>query len=110
MASASIQKRPDGRWRARYRDQAGKEHARHFARRIDGKKWLDEVMTTVVTGTYVDPKTAQTTLQQWSEVWLRGYENNRPATVRQARTHLKRINEAFGPRALNSIRPFEVKA
>jgi hypothetical protein len=25
---ANIQKRPDGRWRARYRDSHGKEHAR----------------------------------------------------------------------------------
>jgi hypothetical protein len=29
---ANIAKRPDGRWRARYRDSRGKEHARHFAR------------------------------------------------------------------------------
>jgi hypothetical protein len=29
---ASIQKRDNGKWRARYRDHAGHEHARHFAR------------------------------------------------------------------------------
>ena len=34
---ANIQKRPDGRWRARYRDSHGKEHARHFARKVDGQ-------------------------------------------------------------------------
>ena len=28
---ANIAKRPDGRWRARYRDPRGEEHARHFA-------------------------------------------------------------------------------
>ncbi len=39
---ASIQKRPDGRCRARYRDDAGSEHARHFARRVDGQRWLDD--------------------------------------------------------------------
>src|SRR4051812_9879127 len=27
---ANIAKRPDGRWRARYRDESGSEHARHF--------------------------------------------------------------------------------
>lgn len=107
---ASIQKRPDGSWRARYRDHAGKEHSKHFTRKIDGQRWLDEVTATIVTGTYVDPKATQTTLRQWSEVWLRGYENNRSSTVRQARTHLKRINDVFGARALNSIRPSEVKA
>lgn len=40
---ASIAKRPDGRWRARYRDEAGREHSRHFTRKIDGQRWLDEV-------------------------------------------------------------------
>ena len=30
---SSIAKRSDGKWRARYRDDAGKQHARHFAGR-----------------------------------------------------------------------------
>ncbi|MEV7606094.1 tyrosine-type recombinase/integrase [Paenarthrobacter sp. NPDC089322] len=107
---ASIQKRPDGRWRARYRDDAGKEHAKHFSRKVDGQRWLDEVTASVVAGTYVDPKTALITFQEWSATWLRGYENNRPSTVRQARTHLKRINADFGSRPLKSVRPSEVKA
>ncbi|KQQ89448.1 integrase [Arthrobacter sp. Leaf137] len=107
---ANIQKRPDGRWRARYRDEVGKEHARHFPRKIDAKRWLDEVTASVVAGTYVDPKTALTTVEEWSVIWLKGYENNRPSTVRQARTHVKRINEAFGHRPLKSVRPSEVKA
>jgi integrase len=107
---ASIQKRDNGSWRARYRDHAGKEHARHFPRKIDGQRWLDEVTATIVTGSYVDPKSAQTTVREWSEIWLKGYENNRPATVRQAKTHLKRINDVFGARTLKSVRPSEVKA
>lgn len=107
---ASIKKRENGSWRARYRDAADKEHARHFPRKIDAQKWLDEVTASVLTGTYVDPKTALTTMEQWSKTWLRGYANNRPSTVRQARTHIKRINRAFGRRALNSVRPSEVKA
>jgi len=107
---SSLKKRDNGSWRARYRDQAGKEHARHFARKVDAQRWLDEVTASVVTGTYVDPKTALTTVAEWSATWLRGYENNRPSTVRQARTHLKRINAAFGDRTLKSVRPSEVRA
>jgi hypothetical protein len=37
---ANIAKRPDGRWRARYRDPRGEEHARHFAR-CTGRVVLD---------------------------------------------------------------------
>ena len=39
---ASIRKRDNGKWRARYRDDSGKEHARHFARKTDAQTWLDE--------------------------------------------------------------------
>ena len=39
----NIQKRPSGQWRARYRDPFGKEHARHFRRRLDAERWLASV-------------------------------------------------------------------
>lgn len=107
---ASIAKRDNGTWRARYRDEAGKEHARHFVRRVDAQKWLDQVSASMVRGDYIDPKIAQTTVRDWSAIWLKGYDNNRPATVRQARTHVKRINADFGDRLLKSVRPSEVKA
>lgn len=66
---ASIKKRPDGVWRARYRDGAGKEHARHFPRKIDAQRWIDEVTASVVTGRYVDPKAGKITFAQWFEQW-----------------------------------------
>src|SRR5687767_12477003 len=72
---ASIQKRDNGQWRARYRDAAGKEHARHFPRKVDASRWLNEVTTAVVSGTYVDPGAGRITFsayyQEWSarQVW-----------------------------------------
>lgn len=66
---ASIQKRPDGRWRARYRDDAGAEHAKHFRRKIDAQRWIDEVTTSVVTGSYVDPKSGRVTLNSFFADW-----------------------------------------
>lgn len=75
---ASIQKRPNGAWRARYRDEAGKEHSRHFQRKIDAQRWLDEVTASVVTGVYVDPRAGLITFGQWyaqwseTQVWARG--------------------------------------
>jgi hypothetical protein len=60
---ASITKRPDGRWRARYRDDAGKEHARHFARKVDGQAWLDDVTTSKKIGMYVDPRAGKVTFK-----------------------------------------------
>lgn len=107
---SSIKRRPDGQWRARYRDDDGKEHARHFTRKIDAQKWINEVTASVVTGTYVDPKTAKTTVGEWCQTWIAAYGNNRPSTVRQAKSHLKHIVAAFGDRPLNSVRPSEVRS
>jgi hypothetical protein len=39
---ASIAKRPDGQWRARYRGPDGSEHSKHFGRRVDAQRWLDQ--------------------------------------------------------------------
>lgn len=66
---ASINRRPDGRWRARYRDADGREHARHFTRKIDGQRWLDEVTASVVTGQYVDPDAGRITFRSFYSVW-----------------------------------------
>lgn len=66
---ASIAKRPDGKWRARYRDEAGKEYSKHFTRKVDAQRWLDEVTTTMVTGIYVDPRAGNLTFKKWFEAW-----------------------------------------
>ena len=107
---ASIKQRPDGVWRARYRDAGGKEHARHFPRKVDGQRWLNQVTASVVTGQYVDPATAKMTVEQWADLWIEGYGTRRPSTVRQAKVHLKVIVEHFGKRRLSSVKPSDVKA
>src|SRR5215471_14317946 len=67
---ASIAKRPDGRWRARYRDASGKEYARHFKRKVDAQRWLDSVTVAIETGAYVTPRAGNVTVGEWSERWL----------------------------------------
>ena len=77
---ASIQKRPNGTWRARYRDDADKEHARHFGRKVDAQAWLDGVTAAVQTGSYVDPARARMTVGVLAEQWLTGKVNLKPST------------------------------
>jgi hypothetical protein len=57
------------RYRARYRDEAGKEHARHFVKRAQAQRWLDEVTASVVRGDYVDPAAGKITFRQWFRRW-----------------------------------------
>ena len=72
---ASIAKRTDGQWRARYRDATGKEHAQHFGRKVDAQRWLDETTSAVVTGSYVDPRLSRVTIGEWAARWLEGKAN-----------------------------------
>ncbi|HWU46829.1 MAG TPA: tyrosine-type recombinase/integrase [Humibacter sp.] len=113
----SIKRRPNGAWRARYRDADGKEHTRHFKFKDNprdpensAQHWLTGELAKLRDGTWIDPRTAKTTVGEWCTVWIRGYESKRPSTVRQARSHIKHIVAEFGARQLVSIRPSEVKA
>lgn len=106
---ASIRKRPDGKYRARYRDDAGKEHAKHFLRKTDAQSWLDEQTSKLVTGTHVAPRLARTTVGEWCDTWLAGYRGNRSGTVRQAEVHIARIKAVFGPMQLSAVRPSHVR-
>ena len=95
---ASIKRRPDGKWRARYRDADGREHSRHFSRKIDGQAWLDEVTASVVTGMYVDPDAGKLTFsdywQQWSnrQIWARGTKESADQAAASATFSQRRMN------------------
>lgn len=103
----SIQKRDTGKWRARYRDETGKEHARHFPRKVDAQRWLDEVTASVVTGSYVDPRVGRVTFdayfQEWAQrqVWVE-------STARAM--DLTRRSVTFGSVPLKSLRASHVES
>ncbi len=66
---ASVKKRPNGKWRARFRDDEGRERARHFDTKKDGQAWLDEVTAATLTGQYVDPRAGKVTLERFYAEW-----------------------------------------
>jgi integrase len=106
---ASLAKRSDGRWRARYRDAANREHARHFARKIDAQRWLNEVTASVVTGQYVDPASGRQTLREYAEAW-RAVQVHRPTTQAHLETMLRlHVYPSLGDRPLASIRPSDIQ-
>ena len=48
---ASIDRRPNGTWRARYRPAPmSAQKTRTFTRKADAQRWLDEVTAALVTG------------------------------------------------------------
>ncbi|MGW1049674.1 tyrosine-type recombinase/integrase [Streptomyces sp. NPDC001130] len=106
---ANIQKRPNGKWRGRYRDLDGKEHARHFDRKIDAQRWLDEVTTSMVTGLYVDPRAGKISFQKYAEKWEESLIVSEAAeriTDNALRLHLV---PALGSRAMAAIRRNDIQ-
>src|SRR4051794_41764438 len=87
---ASIARRPDGTYRPRLRDETGKEHARHFKRKVDAQRWLDEQTAAMVTGAYVDPRAGRMTFAEYAEQWRAAQgvpPPPRPAYERGLRRH-----------------------
>jgi integrase len=107
---ANIQKRPNGKWRARYRDLDGKEHARHFDRKLDAQRWLDEVTASVVTGLYVDPRAGKISFEKYATKWegeqIAGEAGAR-ITDNALRVHLI---PALGSYAMASLRRSHIQA
>ncbi|UUZ60213.1 tyrosine-type recombinase/integrase [Nocardioides sp. B-3] len=95
------------RYRARYRDELGKEHARHFIKKARAQRWLDRVTASVVTGTYADPKAGRVTFAaffgEWSarRVWAPGTVLAMSPAARSA---------PFGGKPMKLIRRSEVEA
>ncbi|MFF2959644.1 tyrosine-type recombinase/integrase [Streptomyces sp. NPDC057963] len=106
---ANIQKRPNGKWRARYRDLDGKEHARRFERKLDAQRWLDEVTASIVTGQYVDPRAGRITFEKYAKKWeesLIASEAGERITDNALRLHLV---PALGSRAMAAIRRNDIQ-
>lgn len=107
---ASIKKRDNGKWRARYRDESGQEHARHFARRTDAQAWLDQVTASVVRGDYVDPKAGRETVRQYADRWERiqvASEGTKRITDNALRLH---ILPTLGDMRMGAVRRSDVQS
>jgi integrase len=104
---SSIQKRPNGKWRARYRDVGGREHARHFARKVDAQRWLDEVTADVMTGRYVDPRAGDMTFSAYMEAWSE-LQVWKPRTA--VGMNLIRRSVTFGDVPLRQLTPTHVES
>jgi integrase len=95
---------------ARYRDEDGRQHAKQFAKKTDGQKWLDQVTASVVMGTYVDPRAGKITVKNFAETWQAaqiGADNSLAITDNAIRLH---IVPALGSRPIGAVRKIEIQA
>ena len=93
-------------WRARYRDPAGKRACRHFARRVDAQRWLDEVTTSIITGAYVDPDAGKIDCADWWSAWS---ERQTWTSSTRATAELSAKSVTFGHVPLRMLRRAHVE-
>lgn len=107
---ASIDRRPNGRWRARYRlHPGGPQRVQHFDRKADAERFLTTVQGRLLDGSYIDPSAGQVPLRDYAAAWQRA-QLHRPSTVIQVDAHLRNhVLPAFGDRPLGSLRPTEIQ-
>jgi integrase len=97
----NIALRPNGKYRARYRDADGKEHCKHFELMRDAKRWLVGVESSILSGDYVDPAAGALSFEAYYRTW----REHRPwqDTTRRA-MDLAALSVPFGSVPLGKIR------
>jgi len=85
---ASIERRADRPslpWRARYRDPAGRQRSRSFARKVDAERFLTEIEAAKLAGRYIDPRLGRTRFAVLAERWYTSTAALKPSTRHQYR-------------------------
>ena len=86
---ASIDKRPDGTYRARWREYAnGPQRTRHFERKADAQRFLDGLRGDLARGMYIDPASGRMPFRAYAEEW-RAAQMHRTSTASQCETYLR---------------------
>lgn len=106
---ASITKRPNGKYRVRWRDHDKREHARDFDKAGEARAERSRIEKALNDGVIIDPAARKITVAAWCDTWIDGYVA-RESTRRQAKTHLAIIRRDFGGRRLNTVKPSDVRA
>src|SRR3954453_15560340 len=102
---ASVDKRPNGKYRARWREYPqGPQKTQQFDRKVDAERFLVDVQHRLLSGTYTPPSAGQMTVKAYSIDW-RARRTWAPATHdridREFRLH---ILPKLGDRPLASLR------
>lgn len=110
---ASVDKDPARRrtpWVVRWRDEAGKQRKKGFARKVDADRFRAEVEHQLNTGSYVDAAAGKTTFRAYAEQW-RAMQPHRPRTAGRVESELRvHVYPAFGGRPIAQLRTSELQA
>lgn len=111
---ASVQKRVrNGRvtYRVRYRDPAGRQRSRVFARKADAQRFLGETENAKLKGTWTDPALGRVRFGEWLAEWWATTTNLRPSTAARDEDYFRLyIAPRFAAMPLAGISQRDVRA
>jgi hypothetical protein len=110
---ASVDKRPNGTWRARWREYpGGPQRTRSFSHKRDADRFLVKVQHEVLSGRYVAPEAGRVTVATYYATWMARMKPTwRLGTVRSVTSKMDRhLMPALGERPLSSIRRADLEA
>ena len=98
-------------YRVRYRDPAGGQRSRVFARKADAQRFLNETETAKARGTWTDPALGRVLFGDWLGEWWATTTNLRPSTRARDESVLRRLAlPRFGDASLAAISQRDVRA
>lgn len=100
------------RWRARYVDDRGEEHAKGFARKTDAQNWLDsEVTAKFATGNYVAPSAGRVTIADIYQSWFPAQAHISAKTAASRRSAWSsRVEPQWGDTLVVDVRTAAIRA
>ena len=72
MVATAIDRRANGRYRARYRAPDGKWRSKTFDRKIDAQRWLTNELAKLARGDWVDPRAGKVPFEVVADRWMAG--------------------------------------
>jgi len=110
MAQTTIDRRDNGRYRARYRGPDAKWRSRTFDRKVDAQRWLTNELVKVDRGEWVDPRAGRLSFGSVAETWMAGRSALRESTRARDRSYLNSlILPRFGPLPIGGIQPSDLE-
>ena len=111
MARTTIDRRDNGRYRARYQGPDRRWRSRTFDRRIDAQRWLSNELVKLDRGEWVDPRAGRVLFESVAERWLAGRVALRKSTQARDRSYLNSlVLPHLGDKPVGSVQPSDLEA
>ncbi len=111
MARTAIDRRENGRYRARYQGPDSRWRSRTFDRRVDAQRWLRDELAKLDRAEWVDPRAGRATFASLAERWMAGRASLRESTRARDQSVLQSlILPRFGWLPVAAIQPSDLEA